>query len=215
MAEAQGAELIKVRNFTPATQSYNHFQSMRDGANALQNNLTQFRQLVMQLRSIDPKAAEAADRSFRPLTESASLRVELVRRTEQMIIELSNTGNATRLQGVPLQQGRDSANLVSNQLRTMNMNLVPQQLAQGNDLLARIRALPASIAEARDELKRIVGMVAVTARAALQAGRSAMTRALNAVSEMLVAFGSRFTVFLPPIPTDQLKSWGPRSSTDA
>jgi hypothetical protein len=206
LAEAQGAELIKVRDFTPANQSYNHYQSMRGAANSLQLNLVQFRQLLMQLRSIDPQAAELADRSFRPLTETAASRVHLAQQAEQMIIEIANTGNTTRLQGVPLNQSRDAAGLVSNQLRQMNMNLVPQGLAQGNNLLDRIRQLPTTLSEAKDQVRQIAVMVSSVASAAASSARSAASRALSALTEVLIGFGSRFTVFLPPIPTQTLQS---------
>jgi hypothetical protein len=205
LAEAQGAEIMKTRNFTPANPSFSHFDSMRDAANGLQRNLDKFRDLLMQLRSTDPKAAEAADFSFRPLTESAELRVDLARKTEEVIIEIANTRNTTRLEGVPLQQGRDAANLVSNQLRTMNISLVPNQIAQGSNLLDRLRTLPTTLEEARDQLKVLVASVGVAARAAMQAARAWWSRALAVLDELLVAFGSRFTVFLPPIPTDTLK----------
>src|SRR5262249_20919671 len=135
LAEAQGAELIKVRNFTPAVQSYNHYQSMRDAANSLANNLSQYRQLLMQLRTMDAKVAEVVDRSFRTLSETASVRVQMAQQVEELINEINTTGNATRLQGVPLNQGRDAAGLVSNQLRQMNLGLVPGQLAQNFNAL--------------------------------------------------------------------------------
>lgn len=219
LAEAQGAEIKKVSNFTPANQSYNHYESMRSAANSLQNNLTRFKELLSELRAIDPKAADAADKSFRPLTETAASRVNLAQKTEELIIEIGNTRNTTRLQGVPLNQGRDAANLASNQLRQMNQNLVPQGLARSNDVLSRIRELPTTINEARDKIREIARMVATTAAgymaAARRAAQSATTRAFNATMEFLVAFGSRFSVFLPPIETDQLNSMSGKSSKGA
>lgn len=206
LAEAQGAELIKPSNFTPANQSFKHYDSMRDGANALQNAITQFRAGLTRLSTIDPKAAQRADISFRPLVDSAAYRVNLAQQTEKMIVEIANTGNSTRLQGVPLNQSRDSAGLVSNQLRQMNLNLAPQGLSQGTTLLDRIRQLPTTFAQAREEIKRIALMVSTTAGAFARAGTSAASRAMTALSELMVAFGSRFTVFIPPIPTDQLQS---------
>ncbi len=209
LAEAQGAELIKVKNFTPANQSYNHFQSMRDTANALQNTLTSVRQQLIALRSLDPKAAELADRSFRPLVENAAYRVHLAQQTEKMIIEIAQTGNSTRLQGVPLNQGRDAANLVSNQLRTMNMNLVPQGVSQGTTLLERIKQLPTTASEAREQIKQVAIWVSTSLAMARRAAQNALTRALTATTEMLAAFSGRFMSFIPPIPTKQLKSWNP------
>jgi len=211
LAEAQGAELIKVSNFTPANQSYNHFQSMRDAANALQNNINSFRQALMQLRAIDPKAAEVADRSFRPLVDNAAYRVHLAQQTEKLMVEIAQTGNSTRLQGVPLNQGRDAANLVSNQLRTMNLNLVPQGVSQGTTLIERIKQLPTTASEARDQIKQVAIWVTATLTAARRAAQSALTRALTATTEMLAAFSARFMSFIPPIPTEQLQSWNPDS----
>jgi RHS repeat-associated protein len=43
LAEAQGAELTKTKDFSPGNQSWQHYTSMRSAANALQNNLTRFR----------------------------------------------------------------------------------------------------------------------------------------------------------------------------
>lgn len=220
LAEAQGAEIQKVKNFTPANQSYNHYDSMRSAANGLQNNLTEFRKLLLQLRTIDPKAAQAADQSFRPLTEAAAHGVHVAQKTEELIIEISNTKNTTRLQGVPLNQGRDAANLASNQLRQMNQNLVPQGLAQSSgNVLERIKTMPTTINEARDKIREIARMVATTAAAyasmARRAAQSAASRAFNATMEFLVAFGSRFNVFIPPIETDQLNSMSGKSSKGA
>jgi hypothetical protein len=216
LAEAQGAELVKSRNFTPAAQSFNHYQSMRDAANSLANNLSQFRALLMQLRAVDPRAAEIADRSFRPLVETASLRVNMAGQVDELINEINTTGNATRLQGVPLNQSRDVAGLVSNQLRQMNIGLVPQQLAQNfNGLMDRIRQLPTTLSEARDQVRNIALMVSSVASAAARMARAALTRAAEATMELLVEWGSRFTVFLPPIPTDTLKSMPGGSSKGA
>lgn len=214
IAEAQGAELVKVRNFTPAIQSYNHYQSMREAANSLQNSITGFRTTLGQLRAVDPRAAEIADRSFRPLVESASLRVQLARQTEQMIIEIGNTGNSTRLQGVPLNLGRDQAGLVSNQLRQMNLNLVPQGISQGSSLIDRIKQLPITSNEAKEQIKTIALWVSGTIATARRALQTAATRAFSATMELLTAFGSRFTSVLPPIPKDQLKSWNPNDPSN-
>ncbi|CAN5394363.1 hypothetical protein BH20ACI1_BH20ACI1_15270 [soil metagenome] len=207
LAEAQGAELTKVKYFTPANQSYNHFKSMRDAANALQNSLTAFRQALTQLRTIDPKAAEIADKSFRPLVDSAAYRINLAQQTEKLIIEIAQTGNSTRLQGTPLTLGRDNAGLVSSQLRTMNTNLVPQGLAQGSSLIERIKQLPTTTSEAKEQIRQVAIWVTTSLAMARRAAQSALTRAFTATTEMLAAFSARFMSFLPPVPTGQLKSW--------
>jgi hypothetical protein len=210
LAEAQGAELIKPKFFTPASQSFKHFENMRGAANSLANNLSQFRELLMKLRAIDPKAADVADTSFRPLTETASLRVQMANEVEELIIEINTTGNATRLTGVPLNQSRDAAGLVSNQLQQFNMGLVPKQLAQSfSTLMDRIRQLPTTLSEARDQVRNIALMVSSVATAAARMARSALARlseAFEATLDVVAEFASRFTVFIPPVPTDLLKS---------
>jgi hypothetical protein len=205
LAEAQGAELVKARNFTPAAQSFNHYQNMRAAANSLANNLKIFYDSIAQLRAIDPKAARVADETFQPLTSTAHLRLEIARKTEQLIIEIAQTRNTARLEGVPLNQSRDVAGLVSNQLRQMNMNLVPQGLDQGSrGLMARIRILPTTLTQARDEIRQIASMIGTMAATAARAATLAASRAVTAVTEMLISWSSRFSVFLPPTPIELL-----------
>jgi hypothetical protein len=201
LAEAQGAELIKAHDFTPAKQSWKHYINMRDAANSLANNLKIFNDSIKALRAIDPKAARVADETFQPLTSTASIRLDIARKTEQLIIEIAQTRNTARLEGVPLNQSRDAAGLVSNQLRQMNMNVVPQGLAQGSrGLMERIRILPTTLEEARDQIRQIASMIGTMAAAAARAATSAASRAVTAVTEMLISWSSRFSVFLPPIP---------------
>jgi hypothetical protein len=212
LAEAQGAELIKGSNFTPSVQAYNHYQSMRDAANGLANNLSSFRQLLMQLRGIDPRAADAVQRSLRPLTEMASQRLEMAQKVDELINEINTTGNATRLQGVPLNQGRDAAGLVSNQLNNLRLGLVPQQLAQSfSALMDRIKELPATLEEAQEQIRTMAvtvsSVAAAAARGAARAAQAAVSRSWTAAMEFLAAFGSRLTSFII-IPTKMLKSMG-------
>lgn len=212
IAEAQGAELIKVKNFTPVNQSFNHFQAMREGANAMRTALSDFSDLMMRLRRIDLQAAMRADAAFRPLTDSAALRVDTARKTEELIIEITNTRNQTRLQGVPLQLGRSQAGLVSNQLRQMNLSLVPNTLSRSTPVLDRIRTFPITSDDAKTLAKQISAMVSSSAFAVRALARTAATRALAALEEFLVAFGSRFSVFIPPVPKETLESWSGSSS---
>lgn len=207
LAEAQSGEIMKVKNFTPANQSFKHYNSMRDSANALVNSLDKFRSALTRLSAIDFKAANLTDKTYRPLIETAASRVDLAQKTEQMIIELANTGNSTRLQGVPLNQGRDAANLISNQLSQKGLTLLPPQLsAQGITLLQRIRQLPITFEQSREQVRQILTMGFSAGVAVRRTIQGAISQALTSTIETIAAFGSRFTSFFL-IPTFLLEEF--------
>jgi hypothetical protein len=165
-------------------------------------------QLIAQLRQLDPAAASAAQRSLDPVIRVAKDRIALIQETEQLMIELDLTGNSQRLNGVALSpQARSTAGLASNQLRNLNMNLIPPGMNQGwvQSVMGRIRMLPVTLPECRDramELAAKLGAFGAGVRAAMMSAGAAASSALTLFLEWLAAIGSKLTtplLFIGPL----------------
>jgi hypothetical protein len=169
---------------------------MRDAANAVASRLKEMRELLNAISRIDPKAAKTLETAYRPVMETGASRLDLARKVEEVIVEIAQTRNYNRLAGTPLRQSRDAAGLVSNQLRQMNMSLIPQGIAQTTNLLERIKQLPTTLNEAKDSVVRLTAMVASSAAGMARAAGPAASRAITAALEALIALGSRM-VFVP------------------
>jgi hypothetical protein len=203
LAEAQGAQLTG-----SAGQTFQHFQSLQQAANGLATRQGELTQLLQTLQRADPAAAREIGDAIRPALERSRDLLTLAQETESVVVELSNTGNAGRLSGVPLDTGRDVARLASTQLNQMRLSLVPNAIASGfQSTMDRIRQLPVTLSELRDRAKDIgaaVGSAFTALRtAASTAGRSAASRFFGAALEFLGAFGSRLVtplIFIGPFP---------------
>jgi RHS repeat-associated protein len=203
LAEAQGAHLTG-----SAGQTFQHFQSMQQAANGLATRQGELTQLLQTLQRADPAAARDIGDAIRPALARSRELMTLAQETERVVIELSNTGNAGRLGGVPLDTGRDAARLASTQLNQMRLSLVPKEIASGfQSTMDRIRQLPVTLSELRDRAKEVgsaVGAAFTALRSAAAAGgRSAAARFFGTALEFLGAFGSRLVtpfIFIGPFP---------------
>jgi hypothetical protein len=195
LAEWQGAVILK-----DSAAPFQHYQSMRETANALVYNRDAILEGIAKLRQTDPEAASTAARSLEPLLNESTRAISLAQDTESVMNELTNTGAAQRLAGVVLTpQGRTSAGLVSNQLAAQRMALLPRGVEQAGwvqSIMARIRAVPITPQEVRQravELSTRVSAFAAAVRAALTGARAAAPGVLNLLLVWLTQFGSRLT----------------------
>ncbi len=205
LAEYQGAVILKDSGI-----AYKHYDSMRNTANALVTNRQAILDGIAKLRQTDPQAASTAARSLEPLLNDSTKYIALARDTEKVMIELGNTQNAQRLAGlVTTPQGRTTAALMSNQLASQRMALLPQGVAQTNwvqSIMGRIQGLPITPQEVRAravELSTKVGTFAAGVRGALVAARTAAPAVLESLLMWLTAFGSRLVtplIFIGPLP---------------
>jgi len=197
IAEAQGARFLEAGT----GREFNHLESLRQGTQAIINRREEILRAIQQLRGINPDAAQVATRSLTPLLDRTRDSIQLSNGVQEMVQEirtLSSTGATnltTRLQGMPLQNGRDVANLASSQTSRMGRELVPSALRETfRTTIDGIRQLPVTLSQLRERGREIMGSVAA-AYSALR-NSPAMIRAgaaLGSAIEFLGAFGSRLT----------------------
>jgi len=151
------------------------------------------------------------------LTRARQL-IDLAQQTRELITEIRFTQNQTRLEGMPLQTGRDMARLASTQAAQMGRSLVPGGLSQApwvRSLLDQIRQLPVTLDQLRDRSREIGALVSSSIAALLRApaaiaARSALSRFLGAAATVLEGLGSRLITipFFIIIPTSMLRPGG-------
>jgi len=207
IAEAQGAELVG-----SAGQTFQHIESLEQGANALLSQKEAIGKSLSQLRNLDPRAAAQLGDALRPALDKARQLIDLAQNTRQVALELFNTGNAQRLGGTPLQTGRDVANLASEQISQLGRNLVPGAIAEVpwvEETLEEIEEQPVTLQELAESGKQIAAVVGAGVAATAQAGGaaavgSAVRGFFGAAVEVLEAIGSRFMSLPYVIPSSIL-----------
>jgi hypothetical protein len=155
-------------------------------------------QLARLMRAA-PDAAGVARQGYQPLMSEAGQRVQVAQQVEQAVVEIANSGNGNRLANVVISEtGREEAFLMENQLARQGVQLLPNSISSGRQLMSQIARMPINAEDAKNLMREIAtkGSVAVgTATAAARAGgaaaRSWLSVAAESVGTFLVAFGSR------------------------
>jgi hypothetical protein len=177
--------------------------------NALSKPLTEINRILIQLRNSGPEGARVAAQgaqTIRPAMDLARNVVQAGEAFEEVARELESTNNLTRLQGAPLETGR---NMVR-QLLSMRLDILPRAIMDspvGQRAFALFNQLPATLQAAQSRVQEITAMVTASlsayASAAQAAGRSVLSRAGAAVVEgaeaagaAIVAMGSTLVSFL-------------------
>jgi hypothetical protein len=143
---------------------------------------------------------------------------ELINRSHNTLrtaTELTNTGNASRLEGILPQTGRNVASLASEQVTQLGRNLVPGGVSQAagwvEETLEEIEEQPVTLGELAQQGKVIAGAASASVAAATQAegtaaGVSAVRAFFGTAVELLESIGSRLTSpMLIIIPTSTLQ----------
>jgi hypothetical protein len=108
-------------------RTYNHVQNFRNAVNALSKPLAEINRILIQLRNSGSEGARAAAQgaqTIRPAMDLARNVVQAGEAFEEVAHELGTTNNLTRLQGAPLETGR---NMVR-QLQSMRLDILPRAI---------------------------------------------------------------------------------------
>ncbi|WP_217644950.1 SpvB/TcaC N-terminal domain-containing protein [Geodermatophilus amargosae] len=203
IAEAQAGQFVG-----SAGQTFRHLENLRNTTTAVANASQQLAASLDTLRRLDPRAVGPLSEALRPLLTRARDFMSLSQDTQELIREIRTTGNATRLIGMPLDTGRDVARLASTQTAQYGRSLLPpglQQASWAGQTLQRIRELPVTLAEVRDQARTIAAGASASLSAAFTAGRayagsaaSATVRFFGAALPVLETIGTRI-ISLPLI----------------
>jgi hypothetical protein len=160
---------------------------------------------------MSPEAGRVARVGYQPLLNTTAQRIQMGQQVEQAIVEITNSGNANRLSEVVITEtGRDEAALAETQLAKQGVQMLPNAIANGRNLLQQISRLPLNAQEAEEMLKDIatkgsagIASIATAARAGGVVARSWVSAAVDSVGVFLVEFGSRLAtpiIIIGPMP---------------
>ena len=179
---------------------------LRGAANSLARNLADMQTQLGRLQAASPDAARVARQGYQPLMSEAAQRVQVAQQVEQAVVEITNSGNANRLANVVIREtGREEAFLMEQQLAKQGVQMLPNSISNGRNLMAQIARMPINSEDAKNLLREIAtkGSAAVaTVTGAVRTGgavaRSWISVAAESVGTFLVAFGSRL-IMIPII----------------
>jgi RHS repeat-associated protein len=198
LAEAQGARFMG-----PDGQYYSHIDSLRQSTTAIASRRNDLIGALDQIRKMGPTGARALDAlstSLRPVLDKSRDFLQLSAKTEEVLMELRNTGNLSRLEGVALDTGRNTAGLASTQLENMRISLVPngiREISWVRETIQSIRQLPTTLSGVRDQARQIAATMTASLGAYATAGRAAASRA----GSWLVGFFGRAMPLIEAIGT--------------
>jgi hypothetical protein len=224
--EAQGGQI--------GAGGFNHLDSLRQTAAAIQTRQDALNAALGRLRGLDPLLGDRVKQICQPILQQSGQYLKTAADTESAAVSLRTT-DPTRFEGVILGEGglgpeigRTSASLVSNQLNKMSVQLmargietrlIPAARASLQSVMIGIRQLPTDVKDALAKLTLALTtmrqVVAAAVRQALLAGRVLLGAALAAIEEALVALGSRLTSGFIIIPKSVLQQFGGGSDVEA
>ena len=211
IAEAQGAELVG-----SSGQVVQHILSLEQGAQALITREQTLTELLRTLRGLNPGAAGELSNALSPALQRARELIGLSEQTRAIIFEIKGTAYEGGLAMTPLNAGRDIARLMSTQLSQLGRSLVPSSIAQYpwvQNTLDRIRQLPVTLTELKDQARSIATAVSTSisalgvrlgTSAAVTATRSAAARFFGAAMQGLLNIGSRLSTMMIFINPDNI-----------
>jgi hypothetical protein len=202
LAEAQGA------SFSSAT--FQHIQDLENTGAALEGALDQVGATVSRIARVDNGAAMTVSRSLKDLLELARGYRNQIWETRNMATTLAEN-YPERLKDIPFERGgvgttivRNQAALITTQLRQMAAGLsaqglpttlLPEAVAEGEELLEDISHLPVNQQQAVSSLTAVLATVRMYFSAAAVRATAVSTtpllRALGAAFEALIAVGGR------------------------
>jgi hypothetical protein len=198
IAQAQGGRIL-----SSSGEPSNKIQQLRNLQQSLSNNLSIVRTQIELLKARDVKAAQELSKSFQPLRELASKRLELANRTMDLIRQIKElgavlrSGVTDRLSNTPIAaRSRDVSGLVSEQLRNLRMGLVPHLREQASALLREISRIPATISAARQQVAAASASITSSLAALKASGSSSLLRYLGTSFQTLINLGSRLSNFI-------------------
>lgn len=237
LAEAQGAQFLD-----GAGRVFNHLASLQSGRDALANRETEIQAGINRIASTDRLAAMRIREIVQPLLGQSQQTRAVLTEVESEALQLSRSmpGRLATVRmgtgGLVLDVGRAEAALASNQLlqqsaqlqsRNIEPNLIPSAMANGQQVMARVRTLPLCDKDAlpriltilttmRLAVYRTLGQVGEVARLALEPILEPLAVALEWLAMNL---GGRLVVFPILIPRsvldEMLRRLGLAPPTDA